>query len=50
MTAKYGRKTQLPVLYFTQLMGLALGFSHKELLLDKHLTDPLPMLRDKKLI
>ena len=50
MTAKYGQKTQLPVLYFTQLMGLALGFSHKELLLNKHLTDPLPMLRDKKLI
>ena len=50
MTAKYGQKTQLPVLYFTQLMGLALGFSHKELLLNKHLTDPLPMLRNKKLI
>jgi len=50
MTAKFGQKTELPVLYFTQLMGLALGFSPKELLLDKHLTDPLPMLRKKKLI
>jgi heterodisulfide reductase subunit B len=49
MTAKFGQKTELPVLYFTQLMGLALGFSYKELLLDKHLTDPLPVLREKKL-
>jgi heterodisulfide reductase subunit B len=34
---------------FTQLMGLSLGFSPKELLLNKHLTNPLPMLREKKL-
>lgn len=50
MTAKYGERIELPILYFTQLMGLALGFSPKELLLDKHFTDPLPMLRRKKLI
>lgn len=50
MTSKYGQRIELPVLYFTQLMGLALGFSSKELLLHKHLTDPLPMLRTKKLI
>ncbi len=49
MIAKFGQKTKLPVIYFTQLMGLALGFSPKELLLDKHLTDPLPMLREKEL-
>jgi len=49
MTAKFG-KTELPVLYFTQLMGLALGFSASELLLDKHITDPLPMLREKQLV
>ena len=49
MAAKFGQKTELPVLYFTQLMGLSLGFSPKELLLDKHITNPLPMLREKKL-
>ncbi|MCJ7522078.1 MAG: CoB--CoM heterodisulfide reductase iron-sulfur subunit B family protein [Dehalococcoidia bacterium] len=49
MTAKFGQKTELPVLYFTQLIGLSLGFSPKELLLDKHITNPLPMLREKKL-
>jgi len=49
MTAKFKQKTELPVIYFTQLMGLALGFSPKELLLDKHFTNPLPMLREKEL-
>ena len=50
MKAKYGQKLDLPVLYFTQLMGLALGFSPKELLLNRHITNPLPMLRRKGLI
>jgi len=50
MKAKFGEKLDLPVLYFTQLMGLALGFSPKELLLNKHITNPLPMLRKKELI
>ena len=49
MTAKFGQKTAVPVLYFTQLMGLALGLTPGELLLDKHFTDPLPMLREKGL-
>ena len=49
MAAKFKDKTGLPVLYFTQLMGLALGLSPKELLLDKHFTDPLPVLREKEL-
>jgi len=39
----------LPIFYFTQLMGLALGFSPKEMLLDKHVTDPLPLLNTKGL-
>ncbi|MCK4361758.1 MAG: CoB--CoM heterodisulfide reductase iron-sulfur subunit B family protein [Dehalococcoidia bacterium] len=49
MKRKYSDKFELPVLYFTQLAGLALGFSPKQLLLDKHFTSPLPMLRDKGL-
>ena len=40
----------VPVLYFTQLMGLAMGLPAGELMLDKHFTDPLPMLRDKGLV
>jgi heterodisulfide reductase subunit B len=49
MKAKYKDGVGLPVLYFTQLLGLALGFSARQLLLDKHLTDPLPMLQSKGL-
>ena len=40
---------ELPVLYFTQLLGLALGFSSKQLLLNKHFTNPLPILRERGL-
>jgi heterodisulfide reductase subunit B len=40
----------MPVLYFTQLMALALGLPEKAAALDKNLTDPRPMLRDKGLL
>ena len=43
------KKASIPVFYFTQLMGLALGFSPKEMLLDKHITNPLPLLNTKGL-
>ncbi len=42
-------KIKLPILYFTQLVGLALGFSPEQLYLNNHFTDPLPMLRAKGL-
>jgi heterodisulfide reductase subunit B len=31
---------QLPIIYFTQLMGLAFGLKSEELGLDKHFVDP----------
>lgn len=34
----------LPILYFTQLMGLAFGSKKEELGLDKHFVDPMPLL------
>ena len=37
----------LPILYLTQLMGLAFGVSQKDLGLRKHFVDPLPLLRQK---
>ena len=37
--AKFGDDFRLPILYVTELMGLAFGFSPKELMIDKHLTD-----------
>ncbi len=37
--AKFGDDFRMPILYVTELMGLAFGFSSKELMIDKHLTD-----------
>ena len=44
--------TQLsvPVLYFSQLMGLAMGIPVEELCLDKVIVDPLPLLTEKGFI
>ena len=47
--SRYGVKLGLPIIYFTQLMGLAMGHSAQDLLLDKHLTDAMPLLRSKGL-
>ncbi len=45
-----GAILDLPVLYFTQLMGLAFGVSSKDLALHKHFVDPLPLLRGKGIV
>lgn len=49
MSARFADKVGLPVFYFTQLLGIALGLSPRELLVDKHFTNPLPLLREKGL-
>ena len=38
--AKYGRRYDLPVFYFTQLLGLAMGCSANEVSLDSLVVDP----------
>lgn len=38
--AKYGEKFDMPIFYFTQLMGLAFGFFNNRLGLDKHMVSP----------
>jgi heterodisulfide reductase subunit B2 len=50
ISARRGEDTSIPVLYFTQLLGLALGFSAKEMMLERHFADPRPMLRTKGLV
>lgn len=40
----------MPVMYFTQLMVLALGLPEKEAALNKNLVDPRPMLKKKGLL
>ncbi|MBW1991571.1 MAG: disulfide reductase [Deltaproteobacteria bacterium] len=47
---KTGRPYYLPVLYFTELMGLALGHPDVSNWLGKHLTDPRPLLQSKNLL
>ena len=40
----------MPVLYFTQLLALALGLPEKTAVLHKNLVDPRPLLREKGLL
>ena len=40
----------IPVLYFTQLMGLAMGLGPEQVLLKKGIVDPLPLLVEKGLV
>jgi heterodisulfide reductase subunit B len=42
-----GLEAPVPVLYFTQLMALALGLSEKDAALNKNLVDPRPVLKSK---
>lgn len=48
--AKYKDGVGLPVFYFTQLIGLAMGLPPKQLLLDKHFADTMPLLLNKQLV
>ncbi len=50
ISQKSGKHYYLPVLYFTELIGLALGHPQVEKWLSAHLVDPLPLLRKKGLI
>ena len=50
ISKKFGKDYYLPVLYFTELIGLALGHPDVQKWLAGHLTDPLQMLRGKGLI
>ncbi|AEB08550.1 CoB--CoM heterodisulfide reductase iron-sulfur subunit B family protein [Desulfobacca acetoxidans] len=45
-----GQNYYLPVLYFTELIGLALGHPDVQTWLSRHFVDPLPLLQDKGLI
>ncbi len=47
--AKRGHRYDLPVFYFTQLLGLAMGCSERELSLGSLFVDPRPLLRSKGL-
>lgn len=46
----YTDEKDIPVVYITQLVGLALGMTPEELMLDKHFISPLPLLRAKGVV
>jgi len=48
--ARFGERLGLPVLYFTQLLGLALGLTPKELGLGSLIVDAMPMLANKGIV
>ncbi len=50
ISKKFGKNYYLPVLYFTELLGLALGIPETLTWLEKHLVDPRPLLKEKGLI
>jgi heterodisulfide reductase subunit B2 len=47
ISAMFGKNYQVPIVYFTQLMGLSFGRSPGELGLQHHIVDPLAMLKGK---
>ncbi|UCD42438.1 MAG: heterodisulfide reductase subunit B, partial [Chloroflexota bacterium] len=45
-----GLDYELPIIYFTQLMALALGLPQKKAALNKNLVDPRPLLKEKGIV
>jgi heterodisulfide reductase subunit B len=45
-----GLDEELPVIYFTQLMAVALGLPQKDAALNKNLVDPRPLLKEKGIL
>ena len=50
ISKKAGKKYYLPVFYFTELMGLALGHPDTAQWLSRHLVDPRPLLQQRGLL
>ncbi len=48
--AKYSGFKEVPVLYFTQLLGIAMGLDHQKLGFEQNAVDPLPLLKQKGLL
>lgn len=47
---RYGRKTSVKILYFTQLLGLALGIGHRRLGIHTNISDATDLIFDKRLL
>jgi heterodisulfide reductase subunit B len=47
---EYGTALDMPIVYFTQLMGVAYGLDAKTVGMDKHFTDAVGLLKEKGLL
>jgi len=47
---KYLDFKPIPVLYFTQLLGIGMGLDYRTLGFEQNFVDPTPLLREKGLI
>jgi heterodisulfide reductase subunit B len=50
ISQEIGRSYNIPIFYFTELMGLAFGDPAAEKWLSRHTVDPMPLLREKGLL
>ncbi|MGD2206896.1 MAG: CoB--CoM heterodisulfide reductase iron-sulfur subunit B family protein, partial [Anaerolineae bacterium] len=50
ISEEYGRELDIPIVYFTQLMGVAYGLDAKTLGMDKHFSDAIGLLKDMELL
>lgn len=49
ISSDFKENINIPVFYFTQLVGLAMGFTPDQMMLGRHFVDPLPLLKLKGL-
>ncbi|GAW92990.1 CoB--CoM heterodisulfide reductase iron-sulfur subunit B family protein [Calderihabitans maritimus] len=47
---RYGIKYNLPIFYFTELVGLAMGYAPKELGIERHFVDAKTLINEKDLL
>jgi heterodisulfide reductase subunit B len=47
---KYKKNFNMPIFYFTQLLGLALGINPEKLGFEKHLVNPMPLLKEMEVL
>ena len=45
--AMFEEYSQMPILYYTQLMAIALGLGDESCGFDTHAVDPVPLLKEK---
>jgi heterodisulfide reductase subunit B len=50
IASRHGKHYNLPVFYFTELMGLAFGSQETDTWFGRHLVDPQPLLQSKRLL